>query len=187
MAKRKYRKYDSVNKIIDEIYSDFCVVCVNHFISKQAVYDMAYNASWELTEFNGKYKGCKYWTKEALDLYKDENQLKSDSALQKHLVHEHVIPKKFLIDYIMRCYKTNSKPDKKYFDLIIACVVTKEENKKLDKYKSSMPGDIKDIEDITEINRWERYIQSKISDIREVKWDNARNYESDEEVYIKYS
>lgn len=187
MAKRKYRKYDSANEIIDEIYSDFCVVCKGHIISKQAVHDMASLVSWELTELNGKFEGCKYWTKKALEVYKNSKS-KPKKDWQKELIHEHVIPRKFLIDYIMSCYDKESEPEKKYFDLVIACVVTKEENNVLNKkYKSLMPGDIKDIEDITEINRWERYIQSEISDIREVKWDNARNYESDEEVDIKHS
>ncbi len=173
MAKGNYR-YRNLkdNQPISEIVNDFCTVCKNHTISKQAVYDMARSVSWELTEYNGKYKGCKFWTANALSVYNESNS-KSESVLKKELIHEHVIPRKFLIDYIMDCYKNSREPERKYFDFMFACVVRKDENNTLDSnYKSSMPGNIKEIDKIE--NPWARYIESGIKDIYKVEWDNSK-------------
>ena len=100
--------------------------------------------TWVWTEFHGKYDGCKYWSDEALKI---KNR-------QSMLIHEHVVPKKVLIDYLMG--KQNLSPKEIYEFLekfCIGVVVTKAEDQTINNIglRSKMPSDW-DFED-----PWARY------------------------------
>lgn len=176
MSKGRFRK----KNFKDEVIEDFGKVCVNQCISKQAVYDMAWRVSWEWTDTIGRYINCKYWSKDALDyltegLTPDANgnykkQSKLNEKVEKYVVHEHVVPRKYFIDYIMRCYDNYKAPEIEQLNKMFACIVSKTDNGKLNiNYKSEMP-DADTLEDVK--NPWQRYIKSGIKEIYEVNWDD---------------
>lgn len=112
---------------------------------------------------NAKYKGCDYWTDDALALYTEN---KNSNGLR----HEHVVPRKLFVDYV-NSNVNNIEVDKinKFF---IGCVVTKKQAEEIDRnYKEKMPKDEK-FEDINEKNLWSRYTLSKIKAINKVNWES---------------
>lgn len=88
--------------------------------------------TWVWSEFDGKHQGCEYWSEKALASGLPNNQL----------VHEHIVPKKILIDSIMNYVEKSPEAIYKYLDrFCIGAVVTKEEDNLLSEngLKSSMP------------------------------------------------
>lgn len=182
MSKRKFRNYES--DFLDEIVNDFAIACKSK-ISKQALFDMASQVSWELTEWQGAIIGCPYWSELAFSKLKLENgksdadgytvyKRPSNKQLEEkykgEVLHEHIVPRRLFTEYIIDCRDNKAELDKTDFKKMISCVIEKqEENKKLDEnFKSEMPGkkSLKEIE-----NPWERYIKSEIKNIYEVIWD----------------
>jgi hypothetical protein len=55
---------------------------------------------------------------------------------------------------------------------MVACVVTKEEDARISKrgYKKTMPNNITSLEKVD--NPWQRYINSDITKIYQITWDN---------------
>ncbi len=84
---------------------------------------------WMVTESNGKY-GVPYWSEGIYELVQREGSLGNVLKLRPLLVrHEHVRPRKYIVE--------DSMNDQKNVEAIllrdsIACLVTKEEHKKLD-------------------------------------------------------
>lgn len=93
---------------------------------------------WAITEAPGKYN-VRYITQAALR-----------KGARKHLRHEHVYPRKWLIEKLLKSPQSVDKITKR----AIACVVTKSENKRLNR----VPG-----------AGWKRYKQLTIS-----VWDKER-------------
>lgn len=94
---------------------------------------------WKFSELNGKYDGVKYWSKNAKKLR--ENNTKTKKYFSG-LRHEHVVPKKVLIEKLLSDYFNKSiKEIRNFFrDFCFAAIITKEEdNKYLKKYKQEMP------------------------------------------------
>ncbi len=164
-----------------EILKDFETVCVNHFISKQAVYDMAWRTSWEWTDNTGAYVGCPYWTEDALKLlfgeFQNTNELIGRKAVSEkvksHVIHEHIVPRNYFINYIISCYETNKAPTEQNLNKMMACIVTKAEDKILSNhgYKQTMPDNVKELEPVQ--NPWQRYIDSGITKIYKIEWKNS--------------
>ena len=193
MAKGIYRDYSK--EFFEEITNDFTEACKNEAISNQALYDMAWRVSWELTEWHGADIGCPYWSKEAFTLLKLEvTSSNSNITTYKRplikdmkenfkgkIIHEHIVPRIFLTNYIMNCRENKITPETINFKKIIPCIVTKEENKKLDKFKSSMPHSAT-LDKVT--NPWERYIECGITEIYKVTWEN--DYIATELINIDY-
>lgn len=88
---------------------------------------------WVWSEYFGKYDGCCYWSKKAL-------KFKGDT---KSLCHEHIVPKKVIIEKICGL-KSPTKP--KIREILerycIGCVVTRDEDKELNKagLRAQMPA-----------------------------------------------
>jgi len=97
---------------------------------------------WKISELPGpktktKYVGQRYWSKEAIKHY-EKNGITG-------LRHEHVYPRKKLIEKIM--HKCRNRDDiKKELKKITACIITKDEHSMLNNEKE----------------RWERYIDTGI-------------------------
>lgn len=88
--------------------------------------------TWVWSEFHGKHQGCKHWSEKA----------KNSGLPNKELIHEHIVPKKVLINTLLNM--KNPTPDEifKYLqDYCIGVVVTKDEDSQLNqaKLKSEMP------------------------------------------------
>lgn len=102
-----------------------------HYGTKYTVFD---NAMWVWTEFEGKYKGCEYWSEAALDFADDERKL----------VHEHAVPKKLLIEMLMNLSNPSSDSVQQMFqNYCKAAVITKAEDASLNRLglRSKMPAD----------------------------------------------
>lgn len=90
--------------------------------------------TWVWSEFDGKHQGCKYWSSAALQ----------SGLPNKHLVHEHIVPKKVIVDSLMN--EVERTPEKIYEFLerfCIGVVVTKDEDISLNRagLRSTMPKD----------------------------------------------
>ncbi|MWJ26727.1 hypothetical protein GPM19_00645 [Halomonas sp. ZH2S] len=75
--------------------------------------------TWVWSEFDGKHKGCKYWSSKALQ----------SGLPYRELVHEHIVPKKILINSIIN--DIENSPQKIYGFLQRFCVgvvVTRDED-----------------------------------------------------------
>lgn len=140
--------------------------------AKKAILD---KIMWKWTEFSGKYKGCYYWSEKALEEY--ENSNKTSKFCEANFRHEHVVPKKVIISYLLDKKNLNSIDvqfiSKLFNKILIATVVTKCENdKKLNKYKDIMPACcyLKKLSSYTENDIWSRYIISNIN-VYNVEWN----------------
>ena len=116
----------------EQIVADI-VVMLKANITYGTRYAVLADVAWVWSEYHGKYGGCRYWSKRALGM-KDNT---------KTLCHEHIVPKKVIIDKIL-ALKSPTKP--KVNEILerycIGCVVTRDEDKKLIKagLRSAMPG-----------------------------------------------
>lgn len=102
-----------------------------HYGTKYAVFD---NAMWVWTEFEGKYKGCEYWSVAAQGFRED----------QRMLVHEHAVPKKLLIDLLLSLSSpTPDSVQQMFQNYCKAAVITKAEDAALNRLglRSKMPSD----------------------------------------------
>lgn len=114
--------------------------------TKQSVLDQVL---WTWSEFEGKHKGCKYWSEKA----------RGRGLKTKGLIHEHLIPRKILREKIIDL--KNPTPEDIYNilqNLCIGVVITAKEDKKLNELKlgSSMPPNWDGK------NKWARYIEANI-------------------------
>lgn len=126
------------------ICRDLSIVLSNSELSYAAKFAVVSEVTWVWSEFHGKHRGCPYWSKKALE--GDRNP--------KKLIHEHAIPKKMLIGWLMNM-KSPSPEDinsllSKY---CIGVVVTKPEDQALNAagLRSEMP------DDWNKKNPWARY------------------------------
>ena len=124
-----------------------------HCATKHAVFA---DVIWKWSLFDGKYKGCKYWSKDAYAAYKVSGDWRG-------FIHEHVVPKKLIIEHLMS-HKNPSQESVKHIleDYCIAVVVTVDQDKKLNKLglRSKMPEGF-NISD----NPWARYDEAGIKKI----------------------
>lgn len=125
---------------------------------------------WKWTERNGKLLGCEIWSKKAIELYKCTNKITKINSI---LVHEHIIPRKVLIDQMLK----NSTIDniKKILVNSKAAVILKEEDKKLnnDNLRETMPEYLHDklVSDYSNKDIFSRYKNIDIQ-LYNVEWDN---------------
>lgn len=151
-----------------------------------------------------KIKGCDYWSEKAFELaYKSDNGYNSDngdylvydSASRKYksekgsylkannkyfdegkmVTHEHLIPKKILIDALLKNTSYTITNLEKFLEYFKACVITKDEDRQIKNYKSSMTHGYSTFEEICDKNEsdciWERYKEEPLSIIiYKVKW-----------------
>lgn len=75
--------------------------------------------TWVCSEFDGKHQGCKFWSENVID----------SGLKNKGLVHEHLIPKKIIIDKLVELNKPKPIDIQSILDIYcIGVVVTKEED-----------------------------------------------------------
>lgn len=154
-----------------------------------------------ITDINrsAKYKGCPFWSEKALERLENDGSWKKDGEKDKGLRHEHVVPRKIFVEAMLYHFNEVRKEIKddgsnleeianREFikingimnELLIGCVVTDDEAKKLDKddmpniaYKNGKPEN--DWLKFSEINYvWARYKKAKdtkdISPIFRLAW-----------------
>ena len=92
---------------------------------------------WVWSEFNGKYKGCRYWSRSALQ----------HTAEIKILVHEHVVPKTTIISLLADLKDPTASAVRHILETYcIGVVLTREEDRKLNAagLRSAMPTEWSD-------------------------------------------
>lgn len=167
-------------------------------LSDNAIYAILHDIAWAWTEQvdvnNGtktktaKLRGCKYWTKEALKIAFDINYCPIKGFdFDKHLRHEHIVPKIIFKETVLKYVKNNSFASNSQIqnlynamkNKLLGCVVTVDQAKKLDtKFAQKMPTP-NDFLSIS--NPWERYEETKkdypndFTEICEVKWQQKGN------------
>ena len=123
-----------------------------------------------------KINGCRFWSEKAY------NQQFNDKyeGQKENLFHEHVIPKKWLIEEIFLGEDEDIKKITKdyieyYFkNFIFACVVTESEHKEnLKSYANTMPLEFLDIDHDDYLKVWIRYIYSDIQ-VLEISWNDKK-------------
>ena len=86
---------------------------------------------WKYSEAYGKFKGCHFWSIDALKLY-ETSKNKSLAKVANKLRHEHTYPQILLINKLKNLEEINYKVVENLFKkYAVATVVTKEENEKL--------------------------------------------------------
>lgn len=150
------RKYDSEKTIIKDMN-----IVIKSKLSDNAKIELLHSLAWAYTENNGKIKGCKYWSEEAIRIYKEDKI--ADFA--KLFRHEHVVPRNVFVNSVLKEKRKITNEDLE--GRLVGCVVTADEAKRLDrKYKTTHP----DNEDFFNIkNVWGRYEEVGIK-YCEVKW-----------------
>jgi hypothetical protein len=126
-----------------ELCSDIAFVLNSslHYGTKYAVLS---EATWVWTEFEGKYEGCKHWSKAAWEIRGQQNML----------VHEHIIPKSIVIQRLLELpTATTSSVNQLLESYCKGAVITRNEDARLNSHglRSKMPTDW-DEKDV-----WDRY------------------------------
>ena len=86
---------------------------------------------WKYSEAYGKFKGCPFWSIDALKLY-ETSKNKSLAKVANKLRQEHTYPQILLINKLKNLEEINYKVVENLFKkYAVATVVTKEENEKL--------------------------------------------------------
>ncbi|NRY64160.1 hypothetical protein [Clostridium beijerinckii] len=157
------------------------MICDSIFIIKAPLtyatkYAMIDNICWSWTEYNGKYKGCEYWSEGALKLL---NELKKDNEkidYQKHFRHEHIVPRKILIDKILSLTNLNEEIYKNILNkFMIGTVVTVSEDENLNSlgYRQKMPVEFFEINSPEYENEWLRYKKANII-VKKGSWSDNK-------------
>lgn len=100
---------------------------------------------------NIKIVGQRYWTKNAMEKYKENNKRENDYKINDGLIHEHAVPRNIIKQKIIDKLESTDSYDDKCIDKVYniirkfskSVVVTKSEDKKLDeeKLRQKMPKD----------------------------------------------
>lgn len=151
----------------DQLIRDMIYVCCLPNISdKNRKEFINVSISWSFTDRSktnikqsAKYKGCPYWSELALQRLDNDGNWEKKGKKDKGLRHEHIVPRKIFIDAIEEHFKevrNEMKAKPKELDKILnrefeklkplmddrlkGCVITKEDEKKIDgAFKDKMP------------------------------------------------
>lgn len=142
------------------IAADLALV-LNSPLSYGTKFAVASDICWVWTEFDGKIKGCKYWSKSAVAAYTADSKAK--------LIHEHVVPKSIVIRML---FDLQSPTDDDVYTILerylVAVVVTPEEDAGLSRrHRSTMPSQFFDETSGGYQDIWLRYKQTPIEVIEQ--------------------
>ena len=132
-----------------EIVEDLALVLACNSLRFGTKYAVVDQVIWVWSEFDGKHKGCSYWSEQAL----------ATGSKRAGLVHEHVVPRSIIRKELFALRNPSITTLKRLLDrLCIGVVVTKEEDDHLRSLKlhASMPDDW-DGQDV-----WARYRKANI-------------------------
>jgi hypothetical protein len=120
-------------------------------------FDVLNNVMWAWTEYDGKYLGCPYWTRSAIDVYRRAHNFKD-------LRHEHVVPKKCLMAMLFNLPDPTSGIVLEMLSrYLIGVIVTRDEDALLGiELSKSMPAQFEGCADVMARDPWLRYKLCKI-------------------------
>lgn len=134
---------------------DLCVWCLSHAAGNKifATKLIREFVLWKWSTRHGKHKGCEYWSKNALEQYRNVNNLR----------HEHVIPRTVLTKLLMEIPTEHAMNEKKVSEtlskLCLGCVLTKVEDNLIPRHlRSQMPKNWNvNLIDLDRTDLWARY------------------------------
>ena len=129
---KKNRRFRTKEKIC----RDLSIILRNESrLSYGTQFAVLYEVIWVWSEFDGKHKGCKHWSKKAL-------KAQSEGRSMTELIHEHLVPRKLLIKELFEMSDPSSKKIYEYLnEYCIGVIITKDEDSKLNNagLRSEMP------------------------------------------------
>lgn len=111
----------------DQLIRD-AVIAVHSELSYGSKYALLDNVCWTLSELDGKYIGCRFWSRRALEERTD-------------LRHEHSVPRRLLIAMLLELSAPTEDDVRRVLNLRVGVVVTFEEDRALNAagLRSRMP------------------------------------------------
>lgn len=139
-------------------------------------------AVWCFTEGPGrkhKYVGCRFWSRGAID---DVNA-RGFEGLSKRLRHEHVVPRKLVIEEILGLAAPTPEDVQRAFErYAIGCVVTVDEMRRLDRgHRKSMPPDWRTPGPGGLPDVWARYTVAGVERVGPLRWEGRTAWRLGEE------
>ncbi len=106
------------------------VICIRSALSYRSKYALLDNICWMLSEHDGKYQGCRFWSRGALE-----------SGIE--LRHEHVVPRRVIISLLLDAQDATDERIRAVLQLCVGAVITKEEDQHLNAvgFRARMPED----------------------------------------------
>lgn len=150
-----------------EIIARDIAFILNAPVSYGTKYAVLAEVTWVWTEFDGKHKGCSYWSVEALKL--------PVNGIGKQTIHEHVVPKRVVIEKLFALQKpTETEVYELLNKFLISIIVKKAEDRRLNLagFNNKMPAEFDHPEHEDYHNPWLRYKKCNI------EWRNCRMPES---------
>ncbi len=150
-----------------EIMAKDLAVVLNADLSRGTKYAVCRQIASEWTELNGKYKGCRFWSSKAFELWEANPKAKC-------FRHEHAVPKKVVVELLL----SFDKPDAGFIyrvceAFLIGVVVTLEEEKALNaRFNSTMPSEFGETNNPSNLDPLLRYKQCGIEVIG-VTWPGS--------------
>jgi hypothetical protein len=142
----KHRRHRTKDQIVNDV-----ALVLSSPLTYGTKFAVVNEVTWVWTEFDGKYKGCKYWTPMAV------LQHRADRSA-KRLRHEHIVPKKVVIDMLMKLDPPTPVAVRDICErFLIGVIVTIEEDAVLNEFRSSMPPEFDDPTSPDYHNPWLRY------------------------------
>lgn len=152
---RKSKK--NANYRTKEVMARDLAVVLSADLSRGTRYSVCRQIASEWTELDGKYKGCRFWSKKAFELWEANPKAKC-------FRHEHAVPKKVVIELLLAL----DKPDAGFIyrvceAFLIGVVVTMEEEKVLNaRFNSAMPPEFSETNNPASLDPLLRYKQCGI-------------------------
>lgn len=167
MAKQRPRKLRPRTFTDDDVVNDVVAV-LNGPFSTWAKTSLAQGALWAWSARHGKYEGCPYWSRNALDQFRATGSISG-------LRHEHIVPRKLTVAKIMGVSSITREDLRAILEThALGCVVTKAEAQILDRgLKQRMPEGFATAGHPNFENVWARYIEKKIDRIGPVCWKGS--------------
>jgi hypothetical protein len=159
---KKHPAYRTKDQILDDV-----AFVLGSQLSYGTRYLVCKQAASAWTEHEGKYKGCRLWSRKAFEHFKE-------TANFKGLRHEHAVPKKVILAALLGLKNPTRADVAIWFEFLVAVVVTIEEDKLLNsQFKSSMPSEFNDPTSPLALDKLLRYRKCGI-DVIGVEWPTRR-------------
>ena len=146
----KSPRYRTKERMVEDVV--FVLNVPESTLSYGAKFAVLKNACWAWTEFDGKYEGCRYWSKKAAD----------DPTAQ--CIHEHAVPRSVVIEMLCALDDATSTKVREILErFLFGVVVTLGQDKQLNStYRSTMPPDFSNPGHSDFHDPWLRYRKSNI-------------------------
>jgi hypothetical protein len=138
MAKlsKKNPKFRTKDQMVNDVHG----LLNSDFASEGLIREAIHTICWTWTQHEGKYAGCPNFSPEAAKIPEAE-------WCGKNVIHEHIVPKTIIINYLMNTRKLSKAKIREYFDThLIGVIVTKEEDLRLNSLglRQKMPAGFTD-------------------------------------------